>query len=86
MTLAVAKAIMETDRDIMLRTSIRRQEDMYLNQLAQNTVSYIQSIGRNYPDCGYGSNFGQWILSENPQPYGSYGNGASMRISSVRRA
>ncbi len=83
MTLAVAKAILETDRDIILASSNRRQDDVYLNQLAKNTVSYMQLIGRNYPDCGFGSSFGQWIFSENPQPYGSYGNGAAMRISSV---
>jgi ADP-ribosylglycohydrolase len=83
MTLAIAKAILETDRETLLGSFIRRQDKVYLNQLAENTVSYMQMIGRNYPDCGYGSNFGQWIFSENPQPYGSYGNGAAMRISSV---
>lgn len=83
MTMAVAKAIMETDREVMLGMSNRRRNDIYLNRLAQNTVAYMQLLGRNYPDCGYGSNFGQWIFSENPQPYGSYGNGAAMRISPV---
>jgi ADP-ribosylglycohydrolase len=43
----------------------------------------MQSIGRNYPNCGYGSYFGLWVFSKNPQPYGSYGNGAAMRISPV---
>lgn len=83
MTLAVAKAILETDKEIILGTSNRKQDEAYLNQLAMNTVSYMQLIGRNYPDCGYGSRFGQWIFSENPQPYRSYGNGAAMRISTV---
>ncbi len=82
-TLAVAKAILETDREVMLGISNKRQDNLYLNRLANNTVAYMQQIGRNYPDCGYGSNFGQWIFSENPQPYGSYGNGAAMRISAV---
>ncbi|MBN2259451.1 MAG: ADP-ribosylglycohydrolase family protein [Clostridiales bacterium] len=83
MTLAVAKAIMETNREVMLGISDRRQDDHYLNRLANNTVAYMQMIGRRYLNCGYGSNFGQWIFCENPQPYGSYGNGAAMRISAV---
>ena len=38
-----------------------------------------------YPDPmgGYGGRFAQWIHSENPQPYNSFGNGAAMRVSPV---
>ncbi len=42
----------------------------------------MQTIGRNYPDCGYGLNFFDWIFY-NPKPYNSFGNGAAMRISAV---
>ena len=36
-----------------------------------------------HPMGGYGGRFAQWVRSDNPQPYGSYGNGAAMRISPV---
>lgn len=34
-----------------------------------------------YPDAGYGKRFKRWILSDEIRPYGSYGNGAAMRVS-----
>lgn len=43
----------------------------------------MQSVGRNYPDCGYGGSFQEWIFSDNPKPYNSYGNGAAMRVSAA---
>lgn len=36
-----------------------------------------------YPMGGYGGRFAQWVRSNNPQPYGSYGNGSAMRVSPV---
>lgn len=36
-----------------------------------------------YPTGGYGGRFAQWVHSDNPQPYNSYGNGAAMRVSPV---
>jgi len=36
-----------------------------------------------YPMGSYGGRFSQWVRSDNPQPYGSYGNGAAMRVSPV---
>ena len=85
MTLAVARAIVETDRELMneATTTINRSDINYLNQLSSNTIRYMQFIGRNYPNCGYGGNFGRWMFNDNPQPYGSYGNGAAMRISPI---
>lgn len=40
---------------------------------------------RRYPNPmgAYGNSFRQWVLSDNPQPYGSYGNGAAMRVSPI---
>ncbi len=35
---------------------------------------------RKYPDAGYGQQFRQWFLSDERGPYGSYGNGAAMRV------
>ena len=36
-----------------------------------------------HPTGGYGAGFNAWIERPNPQPYGSYGNGAAMRVSSA---
>lgn len=43
----------------------------------------MQKWGRRYRHAGYGHLFGKWIDSDNPQPYGSYGNGSAMRVSPV---
>jgi ADP-ribosyl-[dinitrogen reductase] hydrolase len=32
---------------------------------------------------GWGKRFAEWFMDDNPQPYGSWGNGAAMRISPV---
>lgn len=32
---------------------------------------------------GYGGKFSQWVMSMNPEPYMSFGNGAAMRVSPV---
>jgi ADP-ribosylglycohydrolase len=80
MTLAVAKAIVETKKIVYPE---KGNEDKLYSLLENMTIKYMQEIGRRYPDCGYGGIFGQWIFSDDPKPYNSYGNGAAMRISSV---
>ena len=47
---------------------------------------YLQSVwnmGRRYPHAGYGGTFIQWLHSEDPKPYNSWGNGSAMRVSPV---
>lgn len=83
MTLAVAKAMMETEKRMEPSFGggdVDRDDDSLLKSM---TIKYMQEIGRKYPNCGYGGMFGQWIFSENPVPYHSFGNGAAMRISPV---
>lgn len=46
-------------------------------------VQSIREIGRRYPRAGYGGTFIQWLLSNHPQPYHSWGNGSAMRVSPV---
>ena len=46
-------------------------------------TEYLRKWTKRYPHAGYGGRFRQWILSDNPKPYMSYGNGAAMRISPV---
>lgn len=36
-----------------------------------------------HPKGGYGGRFAQWVQSDNPQPYNSFGNGSAMRVSPV---
>ena len=40
---------------------------------------------RRYPNPtrGYGGRFHDWVFADDPQPYGSFGNGAAMRVSPV---
>ena len=46
---------------------------------------YIHEWCRKYPHPmgGYGGRFAQWVRSDNPQPYNSFGNGSAMRVSPV---
>ena len=67
MTLAVANAILRCKGDF--------------TNLGEETVKSMQEIGRAYPKAGYGGSFYEWIFSDDPQPYNSWGNGAAMRIS-----
>ena len=43
----------------------------------------IRELGRRYPGAGYGGTFIQWLFSDDPQPYNSWGNGSAMRVSPV---
>ena len=87
MTLAVAKAIMETTREMAKKTvktplipGYDHNFDFH-DLLSDLTVKYMQEIGRKYPDCGFGGMFYKWVFSTNPEPYNSFGNGAAMRVS-----
>ena len=50
---------------------------------ADSLVRIMQDMGRRYTNAGYGGMFRRWLNSDNPQPYGSYGNGSAMRVSPV---
>ena len=41
----------------------------------------LQAWCRRHPGRGYGGWFRKWIGQADPRPYGSYGNGAAMRVS-----
>jgi len=49
----------------------------------ENLIKIMQKWGRKYPNAGYGGMFRKWLKEENPQPYGSFGNGSAMRVSPV---
>jgi ADP-ribosylglycohydrolase len=43
----------------------------------------IHQYAQMYPNSGYGGFFRQWMHSDDPQPYNSFGNGSAMRVSPV---
>lgn len=46
-----------------------------------NFVAHLQDWSRKYPHAGYGSMMSNWINSDDPKPYNSFGNGSAMRVS-----
>lgn len=49
----------------------------------KDLVETMVSVGREYPFCGYGERFYNWINGESHEPYNSWGNGSAMRVSFV---
>ncbi len=47
----------------------------------RDPVVAFKDWGRRYPDCGWGGMFRTWLFSEKTEAYGSFGNGAAMRVS-----
>ena len=66
MTLAIAQAIRKADGD--------------WEKLPDLAIESMRDFGRRYPG-GYGGRFKQWLQSDDPKPYGSWGNGSAMRVS-----
>ena len=72
MTIAVAEALMNLDKEA---------DDDAVHHAVSKAM---QSWGRNYPNAGYGCRFSAWLFdNDRPEPYGSWGNGSAMRVSSV---
>ena len=55
--------------------------DILLND--RKPDSTLQGWCRRHPGRGYGGFFRKWIASADPSPYGSFGNGAAMRVAPV---
>ena len=70
MTLAVADALLHTES---------MEESCYKNEIVRSLIRW----GREYDHAGYGPRFKQWLRSDMPVPYGSWGNGSAMRVSPV---
>jgi ADP-ribosylglycohydrolase len=86
MTIAVAEALMKAKAPKMEHfehgwyLSDREVPD---DMIRQNLVQSMQKYGLMHPHAGYGGMFRRWLKAKDPQPYGSYGNGSAMRVSSV---
>jgi ADP-ribosylglycohydrolase len=70
MTIAVVEALLNT---------MGQPEDAIKLELVRS----MQYWGKKYPNAGYGVRFQHWLTAQNPEPYGSYGNGSAMRVSGV---
>lgn len=70
MTIAVAEALIAT----------LGEDD---EDIRQALVYSMRRWGKKYPDAGYGGRFRKWLAAADPKPYGSYGNGSAMRVSSA---
>ena len=51
--------------------------------IRRRLIQSMQFYGQKFPHAGYGGMFRRWLKDPNPQPYGSYGNGSAMRVSSA---
>ena len=71
MTVAIAKAIMEAGLDAGEL------------ELKKQFIACMQDFGNRFAQGEYGGRFAEWLRSRNPRPYGSWGNGAAMRVSSI---
>ena len=71
MTIAVAEALMEVGE--------KADEEATCRQL----IKSMKKWGQKYPNAGYGAKFIHWVLTDDPEPYGSFGNGSGMRVSPV---
>ena len=71
MTVAVADAL------------IRAGKDADVEKIKNEVIGSMKLWGRRYPGAGYGARFGQWLMSNEIDPYWSFGNGAAMRVSPV---
>ncbi len=50
---------------------------------AEDFITAMKKYGQLYPEARYGRRFREWVLSDDPNPYYSDGNGAAMRVSPV---
>ena len=69
MTIAVAEAFMDAPDDG--------------NGIRQRLIHSMRKWGHRYPGAGYGVRFRRWLVSHDPQPYNSWGNGSAMRVAPV---
>lgn len=69
MTIAIGKAFLDSKKDY--------------SDLSEKAIYWMRYFGRKYIGAGYGERFHSWLMSDNPKPYNSFGNGAAMRVSAA---
>lgn len=73
MIVAVAKALLLTRE----KQSKAKEKISFKKEL----IEQMQDFGKRFPNAGYGGMFADWLVSDNPKPYNSLGNGSAMRVS-----
>ena len=71
MTIAVGNAFLDA------------QPNADIEWIRRRLISSMKQYGRRFPRAGYGGMFRRWLKCDDPQPYGSFGNGSAMRVSSA---
>ncbi len=71
MTVAVAEALLNAGYDASV------------DEIKEACIDSMKKWGQQYPNCGFGGRFIWWVLGQDREPYGSYGNGSAMRVSSA---
>lgn len=71
LTIAVGKALVKWNRNGSIE------------KFKQILIDIMHQYGEEYPDCGFGGRFEDWVLSKSRKPYNSCGNGSAMRVSAV---
>ena len=71
MTIAVGNAFLDA------------QPNADIEWIRHRLISSMKQYGRKFPRAGYGGMFRRWLKCDDPQPYGSFGNGSAMRVSSA---
>lgn len=75
-----------TDDTVMtVATLLVLQENKKEDITEELIEKYYRKIGCPYLQRGFGGMFFQWLMTYNQKAYGSYGNGALMRISSLAK-
>ena len=57
--------------------------DLQDEEVKAALIRSMRKWGKRYPYAGYGTMFYNWLKATDPKPYGSYGNGSAMRVSSA---
>ena len=71
MTIAVADGLMKVGFDADS------------DAIKASVIKSMKEWGRRYPYAGYGGKFIRWFQAYDASPYGSWGNGSAMRVSSA---
>ena len=54
-----------------------------IEEFKMRLINVLHEVGVQYPNCGYGGRFWEWMMHGGTEPYNSYGNGSAMRVSPV---
>ncbi len=73
MTMAISHALMKW----------KKGEEIDESEFQQAVIDSMREFGRAYPRASYGKRFREWIFSDDPKPYNSFGNGSAMRVAPV---